>query len=207
MADLMTTHLPHPASSTACCAHATATRSRCWGRIRSRAAGRCAPSCRTRRASTWWTRPAGCRSAACRACMPTGCGRGRSPARHATGCGSRRRTAAAARPCGGGRSLRLSAAAGRARPPSDLGGPASRSGRRAGRARNGGGRRPGHALRGLGAERAAGVGGGRLQRLGWAPPPDAAALGAGVWELFVPGVAAGALYKYELVGPDGALLP
>ncbi len=30
---------------------------------------------------------------------------------------------------------------------------------------------------------------------------------SGVWELFVPGVAAGAIYKYELVGPDGALLP
>ena len=30
---------------------------------------------------------------------------------------------------------------------------------------------------------------------------------AGVWELFIPRVAAGALYKYELVGPDGTLLP
>ena len=30
---------------------------------------------------------------------------------------------------------------------------------------------------------------------------------AGVWELFVPRVAAGALYKYELVAPDGTLLP
>ncbi len=29
----------------------------------------------------------------------------------------------------------------------------------------------------------------------------------GVWELFVPGVGAGALYKFELVGPDGNLLP
>ncbi|MSO71394.1 MAG: 1,4-alpha-glucan branching protein GlgB [Alphaproteobacteria bacterium] len=29
----------------------------------------------------------------------------------------------------------------------------------------------------------------------------------GVWELFIPGIAPGALYKYELLGPDGALLP
>ena len=29
----------------------------------------------------------------------------------------------------------------------------------------------------------------------------------GVWELFVPGVEAGALYKYELVGPGGDVLP
>ena len=31
--------------------------------------------------------------------------------------------------------------------------------------------------------------------------------GSGMWELFVPGVQAGAIYKYELVGPDGAVLP
>ncbi len=31
--------------------------------------------------------------------------------------------------------------------------------------------------------------------------------GSGVWELFVPRVTAGAIYKYELLGPDGALLP
>jgi 1,4-alpha-glucan branching enzyme len=30
---------------------------------------------------------------------------------------------------------------------------------------------------------------------------------AGVWEIFVPRLAPGALYKYELLGPDGALLP
>ncbi|MBP1772037.1 MAG: glycogen branching protein [Holophagaceae bacterium] len=29
----------------------------------------------------------------------------------------------------------------------------------------------------------------------------------GFWETFVPGLAAGALYKFELHGPDGALLP
>ncbi len=29
----------------------------------------------------------------------------------------------------------------------------------------------------------------------------------GVWELFIPGVAAGARYKYELLGPQGELLP
>jgi 1,4-alpha-glucan branching enzyme len=31
--------------------------------------------------------------------------------------------------------------------------------------------------------------------------------GGGFWEIFVPGLAAGELYKYELLGPDGALLP
>jgi 1,4-alpha-glucan branching enzyme len=31
--------------------------------------------------------------------------------------------------------------------------------------------------------------------------------GAGVWELFVPGLSAGTLYKYEVLGPDGSLLP
>jgi len=31
--------------------------------------------------------------------------------------------------------------------------------------------------------------------------------GCGVWELFLPQVGAGDLYKYEIVGPDGALLP
>ena len=30
---------------------------------------------------------------------------------------------------------------------------------------------------------------------------------AGVWEIFVPRLAPGALYKYELLGPDGAVLP
>lgn len=30
---------------------------------------------------------------------------------------------------------------------------------------------------------------------------------AGVWEIFIPGVAAGDLYKFELLGADGALLP
>jgi 1,4-alpha-glucan branching enzyme len=30
---------------------------------------------------------------------------------------------------------------------------------------------------------------------------------AGVWELFIPRLSAGVLYKYELLGPDGALLP
>src|SRR6185312_8849746 len=30
---------------------------------------------------------------------------------------------------------------------------------------------------------------------------------AGVWELFVPGIGPGALYKFEIIGPDGVLLP
>ncbi len=32
-------------------------------------------------------------------------------------------------------------------------------------------------------------------------------LAGGFWELFVPGLGTGELYKYELLGPDGALLP
>jgi 1,4-alpha-glucan branching enzyme len=32
-------------------------------------------------------------------------------------------------------------------------------------------------------------------------------LAGGFWEIFVPGLNVGELYKYELVGPDGALLP
>ncbi len=32
-------------------------------------------------------------------------------------------------------------------------------------------------------------------------------VGAGVWEIFVPGIVAGSRYKYELLGPDLALLP
>ncbi len=31
--------------------------------------------------------------------------------------------------------------------------------------------------------------------------------GAGVWEIFIPDLAPGSLYKYEMVGPEGALLP
>ncbi len=32
-------------------------------------------------------------------------------------------------------------------------------------------------------------------------------LDTGVWEIFVPGVGEGTLYKYEIIGADGALLP
>ncbi len=31
--------------------------------------------------------------------------------------------------------------------------------------------------------------------------------GAGIWEIFVPGIAAGAIYKYEIMGADGSVLP
>ncbi|HEX7968590.1 MAG TPA: 1,4-alpha-glucan branching protein GlgB [Stellaceae bacterium] len=31
--------------------------------------------------------------------------------------------------------------------------------------------------------------------------------GAGIWEIFIPGLGAGRFYKYEILGPDGALLP
>jgi 1,4-alpha-glucan branching enzyme len=32
-------------------------------------------------------------------------------------------------------------------------------------------------------------------------------VGSGLWEIFVPGLAEGTLYKFELIGPDGRLLP
>ena len=32
-------------------------------------------------------------------------------------------------------------------------------------------------------------------------------IGSGIWEIFLPGLAPGAAYKYEIVGPDGMLLP
>ena len=32
-------------------------------------------------------------------------------------------------------------------------------------------------------------------------------LDSGLWEVFVPGLAAGAVYKYEILGPDGVLVP
>ena len=32
-------------------------------------------------------------------------------------------------------------------------------------------------------------------------------MGSGLWEIFIPGIAAGAPYKYEIIGPDGTLLP
>ena len=32
-------------------------------------------------------------------------------------------------------------------------------------------------------------------------------LDSGLWEVFVPGLGAGAVYKYEILGPDGVLLP
>ena len=65
-----------------------------------------------------------------------------------------------------------------------------------------------HGVRGVGAERAARQRRRRLQRLG---RPRATAMWlrreCGVWELFVPGVGAGARYKYELEDNAGHLLP
>ena len=64
------------------------------------------------------------------------------------------------------------------------------------------------AFRGLGAERRAGLGGRRLQRLGRPPPPDAPARATPAsGRSSSPASATGALYKYEIVGADGALLP
>jgi 1,4-alpha-glucan branching enzyme len=31
--------------------------------------------------------------------------------------------------------------------------------------------------------------------------------GAGIWEIFIPGLAAGAIYKFEMIGPRGEMLP
>ena len=65
------------------------------------------------------------------------------------------------------------------------------------------GRRRRRALRRVGAERRAGQRGRRLQRLGRPRAPDARrAASSGVWELFVPGLAAGALYKFEIRNRD-----
>ena len=77
-------------------------------------------------------------------------------------------------------------------------------------------RRPSHRPRGrrrrafrrLGAECAARLGGRRLQWLGRPPPCHAQApVGTGVWEIFVPELGAGTVYKYEILGADGKLLP
>ena len=63
------------------------------------------------------------------------------------------------------------------------------------------GRRP---LRRLGAERAARVGRRRFQRLGWPPARDAQARRhAACGRFSFPGLAEGALYKYEIIGADG----
>ena len=68
--------------------------------------------------------------------------------------------------------------------------------------------RRGRAFRRLGAQRAARLGRRRFQRLGRPPPPDAQAhrhrhLG----DLHPRASATGAVYKYEIVGADGMLLP
>ena len=61
----------------------------------------------------------------------------------------------------------------------------------------------GHLVRGLGAGRAVGLGGRRLQRLGRAPAPDALArLERDLGGLPARG-RAGTSYKYEITGPDG----
>jgi 1,4-alpha-glucan branching enzyme len=69
------------------------------------------------------------------------------------------------------------------------------------------GRRARRALRRLGAERLARLRRRRLQRLGRTRHPMRLRWEAGVWELFVPRLAPGARYKYEIVGPHGNLLP
>ena len=67
-------------------------------------------------------------------------------------------------------------------------------------------RRGGRRVRGLGARGAVGQRRRRLQRLGRRGRTRCARSAApGIWELFVPGVADGARYKFEIRGPDGAL--
>ena len=66
----------------------------------------------------------------------------------------------------------------------------------------------GVALRRVGAERAAASASSANSTAGTAAAiPCAAHPGVGVWDIFVPGLAPGDLYKYELLGADGALLP
>ena len=60
------------------------------------------------------------------------------------------------------------------------------------------------AVRALGAQRAARLGRRRFQPLGRTALPDAPRFDSGLWEIFVPHIGVGAVYKYELVGPDGA---
>ncbi len=52
-----------------------------------------------------------------------------------------------------------------------------------------------------------GVGRGRFQQLGWPTACDAQARRGRRWEIFIPGLVEGALYKYEIIGKDGNLLP
>ena len=65
-----------------------------------------------------------------------------------------------------------------------------------------------HAFRGLGAQCRA-----RVSVVGdfndWdgRRHPMRQRLDTGIWEVFIPGVGPGTLYKYEIVGPDGKLLP
>ena len=81
---------------------------------------------------------------------------------------------------------------GRARRLSDPRGHAPAPVGAAGRARDRACRRRGRAFRGLGAERGAGLGGRRLQRLGRPAQPDAPrAAASGVWEIFIPGARRG----------------
>jgi 1,4-alpha-glucan branching enzyme len=67
------------------------------------------------------------------------------------------------------------------------------------------GRCRGCALRRVGAECQAGVGGRRLQRLGRAPPSDAPAPSHRRLGVFIPRLQAGEAYKYEILGKQGIL--
>ena len=62
--------------------------------------------------------------------------------------------------------------------------------------------RGGRSLRGVGSERRGGQRHGRSQRLGSNAPSDASAR-RGLWEIFLPGLAAGAHYKYSVMMPNG----
>jgi len=57
-----------------------------------------------------------------------------------------------------------------------------------------------------GPECPAGLGGRRLQPLGWRVHPMRKLLGCGVWEIFLPGVGEGTHYKFEVKQAHGGLV-
>ena len=96
------------------------------------------------------------------------------------------------------------------RPPrrlADRRGNARQALRRAGCARHRPRRSGRRAFRRLGAERPPRFRRRRFQPLGRAPHAMRKRVGTGVWEIFIPALREGTLYKYEIVGAGGSLLP
>ena len=105
----------------------------------------------------------------------------------------------------GARRLSLRADRRRARPPPRRRGPPRGDLRASRRPPARGRRHRRHGVRRLGAGGEVRGGRRRLQLLGRPAEPDAVAGLFGIWELFLPGVDAGALYKFEIRTPGGAL--